>query len=122
MKRLLMIVLLVGAAMAMPNEAEAQIFSTKLRLTVLDELGNIVKGAEVALYKTEADYAREENPVQEPMLTDQKGRVTFKKLAPMSYWVVVRKGDKDNAGGGEIVSKLEEGKLNKANVVISDGL
>lgn len=122
MKRLLFIVMLGAAAMAAPKEAEAQLFSTKLRLTVLDELGNIVKGAEVTLYKTEADYVNEENPVQQTMLTDTKGRVTIKKLDPISYWVLVRKNDKDNAGGGEIVSRLEKGKLNKANVVISDGL
>jgi len=104
------------------NEAEAQIFSTKLRITVLDDLGNVVPDAEVTLYANEKDYIKEENEVQPTAITDNKGRVTFKKLAAKSYYVIVRKGDLTNSGGGEIISSLEEKKLNKANVVISDEL
>ena len=62
------------------------------------------------------------NPVQKLKLTNVKGQVTFKKLEPRSYYVLVRKGDMSNAGGGEIVNDLVKGKVNKANVVISDGL
>jgi hypothetical protein len=36
----------------------------------------------------------------------------------MAYFVLARKGDKDNANGGEKVGKLEEGKFNKSTVVI----
>lgn len=103
------------------NEAEAQ-FTTKLRLTVLDDLGNTVEGAEVTLYKTKTDYEKEVNAVQETVLTDEKGRVTFKKLEAISYYVIVRKGDMNNQGGGEIISALEPKKLNKANVIITDDI
>jgi hypothetical protein len=30
----------------------------------------------------------------------------------------VKKGDKDNAGGGEKIDKLDEGKFNKSTIVI----
>lgn len=103
------------------NEAEAQ-FTTKLRLTVLDDLGNTVEGAEVTLYKTKTDYEKEVNAVQETVLTDEKGRVTFKKLEAISYYVIVRMGDMNNQGGGEIISALEPKKLNKANVIITDDI
>ena len=103
------------------NDAEAQ-FSTKLRLTVLDDLGNTVEGAEVTLYKTKSDYEKEVNAVQETMVTDDRGRVTFKKLEAISYYVIVRKGDMNNQGGGEIISALEAKKLNKANVIITDDI
>ncbi|OEK05493.1 hypothetical protein BFP71_07850 [Roseivirga misakiensis] len=96
--------------------------STKLKITVVDELGNVVPDAKVILFANEADYNKEVNPVQPFKLTDSKGRVTFKKLDTKSYYIIVRKGDKDNSGGGEVVSKLVKGKVNKANIVISDGI
>ncbi len=108
--------------LATQQEAEAQILSTKLKITVIDPIGNVVPDAEVTLFKTKADYQKEVNPVQKLKLTNVKGQVTFKKLEPRSYYVLVRKGDMSNAGGGEIVNDLVKGKVNKANVVISDGL
>lgn len=120
MKRLILLTLVT--IMALANVSEAQILSTKLKITVVDELGNVVPDAKVTLYGSEADYNKEVNPVQPFKLTDSKGRVTFKKLTPKSYYVIIRKGDKDNSGGGEIINDLEKGKVNKANVVISDGV
>jgi hypothetical protein len=32
--------------------------------------------------------------------------------------VLVKKGDKDNMGGGEKIGKLEDGKFNKVTIVI----
>jgi len=122
MKRLILLSLIALSTLSFSNEAEAQIFNTKLKITVVDELGNIVPDAKVTLYGSEADYNKEVNAVQPFQLTDSKGRVTFKKLDAKSYYVIVRKGDKDNAGGGELVSDLKKGKINKANVVISDGV
>ncbi|MFY0591442.1 carboxypeptidase-like regulatory domain-containing protein [Roseivirga sp.] len=122
MKRLILLSLIAFSTISISNDAEAQVFSTKLKITVVDELGNVVPDAKVTLYATEADYNKEVNPVQPFKLTDSKGKATFKKLDTKSYYVIVRKGDKDNAGGGEIVSKLVKGKVNKANIVISDGI
>tara|TARA_R110000796_G_scaffold185330_2_gene301941 strand:+ start:40018 stop:40386 length:369 start_codon:yes stop_codon:yes gene_type:complete len=122
MKSVLITLTLIFGTLFTPSEQPGQIFNTKLKLTILDELGNVVEGAKVTIYKTQADYNAEKNAVQDAQLTNNKGQVTFKKLDAISYYVLVRKGDMDNSGGGEMVSKLEKKKLNKANIVISDGV
>ncbi|HOO09696.1 MAG TPA: carboxypeptidase-like regulatory domain-containing protein [Cyclobacteriaceae bacterium] len=98
-------------------DTHAQIFNTSLTLTVRDDLGNTVEGATVQLFGTEADYLAEVNVVVEDV-TDKKGVVKFKKLEPKPYYVIARKDDLDNSGGGEQIGKLEEGKFNKATVII----
>lgn len=121
MKRTLFILtLILTSFFFQTQESEAQIFNTKLRITVLDDLGNIVPEAEVTLYANQDDYNNEVNPIQETMMTDDKGRVTFRKLELTTFYVIVRKGDMTNAGGGEVIRDIEEKKLNKVNVVISD--
>jgi hypothetical protein len=51
-------------------------------------------------------------------VTDKKGVVKFKKLEAKSFYVIARKDDLDNSGGGEQIGQLEEGKFNKATVII----
>ena len=97
--------------------ATAQLINTSLTLTVRDDLGNTVEGASVQLYETEEDYLKEKNAVFTGT-TDAKGIVKFKKMKAISYFVLIQKDDKDNTGGGERIGKLEEGKFNKATVVI----
>lgn len=99
------------------TQTDAQIIKTTLNLTVRDELGNTVEGATVTLYETEANYKEEKNPVVTGE-TDKKGVIKFKDLQAISYFVIVRKGDLDNAGAGEQISKLEAKKINKATVII----
>ncbi len=94
-----------------------QILNTSLTITVRDEVGNTVSGAEVKLFKSEQDYLKEQNVVMEGT-SDAKGLVKLKKMEATSYYVIVRKDDKDNSGGGEIIGKLEEGKFNKVTIVI----
>ena len=103
-------------------EGHAQILSTKLKVTVIDPIGNVVEDAKVTIYKNEADFIKEVNEVQKFKLTNNKGQVTFKKLDTVSYFILVRKGDMSNIGGGERVEALQKGKVNKVNVVISDSL
>lgn len=95
----------------------AQLIKTSLTLTVRDELGNTVEGASVALYETEANYTEEKNPAASGT-TDSKGVVKFKELKAIPYYVIVRKGDLDNAGAGEQIGQLEAKKINKATVII----
>jgi len=95
----------------------SQIFKTSLTLTVRDEVGNSVVGATVKLFEKEEDYLKETNPSAEGT-TDAKGVAKFKNLKSIPYFVLARKDDKDNAGGGEQTGKLEEGKFNKATIVI----
>ena len=89
---------------------------TQLTLTVRNELGNTEDNVKVQLFENEDDYQKEVNVAAEG-LTDEKGIVKFKELKAISYYVIARKGDKDNSGGGEQV-KLEANKINKATVVI----
>ena len=94
-----------------------QLIKTSLNITVRDELGNIVEGAKVQLFENEADYTAEKNVVAEGA-TDKKGVVKLKELKSIPYYVIVRKEDKDNSGGGEQVTKLDENKINKVTIII----
>jgi hypothetical protein len=94
-----------------------QIIKTQLAVTVRDELGNTVEGAKVQLFEKEEDYTAEKNVAAEG-ITDKKGILKLKDLKAMSYFVIVRKDDKDNEGGGERTGKLEAKKINKVTIVI----
>jgi hypothetical protein len=94
-----------------------QLIKTTLHLTVRDEVGNTVEGATVQLFETEDDYNAEQN-VSAEGTTDPKGIVKFKELKAMSYFIIVRKDDKDNSGGGERTGKLEGKRINKVTIVI----
>lgn len=108
-------ILLIGLFSFSP--AEEQLLSTKLRITVIDGLGNPVEGAEVILYTEKEDYRNNENEVSRST-TDNKGRVTFKDLKPISYFMDARKDDMNNNGEGVQTAPLEEGRINKVNTVI----
>lgn len=103
---------------AMTVEAEMQVLSTGMRITVLSRLGNAVENAKVTVYNNSEDYENEENAVAGPAFTDAKGRVTFKNLEDKQYYLQVIKGDDSNYGDAEQTGKLKKGKLNKFNVVI----
>jgi hypothetical protein len=94
-----------------------QLIKTSLTVTVRDELGNTVEGASVQLFEKEDDYNKEEN-VAAQGVTDAKGILKLRELKDISYYVIVRKGDKDNSGGGEKTGKLEEKKVNKVTIII----
>ncbi len=94
-----------------------QLINTSLTITVRDEIGNTVAGASIKLFDTEENYNKEKNSIAEGV-TDAKGIYRFKKIKANSYFVLVKKDDKDNAGGGEKIGKLEEGKFNKVTIVI----
>ncbi len=94
-----------------------QLIKTTLNLTVRDEVGNTVEGATVQLFEKEEDYIAEKNVAVEGV-TDAKGILKLKDLKAMSYFVIVRKDDKDNSGGGERTGKLEEKRINKVTIVI----
>lgn len=94
-----------------------QLIKTTLNLTVRDEVGNTVEGATVQLFEKEEDYTAENNVAAEG-ITDAKGILKLKDLKAVSYFVIVRKEDKDNSGGGERTGKLEEKRINKVTIVI----
>jgi hypothetical protein len=94
-----------------------QLIKTTLNVTVRDELGNTVEGATIQLFESEEDYNGEKNVVAETV-TDKKGIAKLKELKNISYYVIVRKDDKDNSGGGEQTGKLEANKINKVTIII----
>jgi len=116
MKSLIIFFLALNAGV-FSNPAPSQIFKTSLTVTVRDELGNTVEGASVRLFLKEEDYTKEVNSVAETT-SDKKGIAKFNKLKPEAYFILARKGDKDNTGGGERMGKLEEGKFNKVTIII----
>ncbi len=93
-------------------------FPTNLRITVLNNLGNLEEGATVIVFNNEEEYRDEQNAIAGPEKTDRKGRVTFKRLPAKAYYIHVVKGDKSNIGQGVKADKLQEGRMNKINVVI----
>jgi hypothetical protein len=95
-----------------------QLIKTTLRITILNELGNPVEGAQVQLYKTDEDYRKNINPATEPMLTDAKGIVTFKDLEPVEYYVDAEKDEATNYGAGVQTGKLEARRINRATIII----
>ncbi|HTJ52057.1 MAG TPA: SpaA isopeptide-forming pilin-related protein [Cyclobacteriaceae bacterium] len=97
--------------------ASFQLIKTQIAVTIRDELGNTVEGAKVVLYEKEEDYNTETNPVAEGT-TDVKGVVKFKELKPITYFILAKKDEKDNSGGGEQTGKLEANRINKVTVVI----
>ena len=99
------------------DNTEEELLPTKLRITVIDGLGNFVEGASVSIYKNKEDYRAGENVVASK-LTDKKGRVTFKELEAIPYFIEVKKGIQNNNGEGVMTGKLSEGKINKVNTVI----
>ncbi|HYG18076.1 MAG TPA: hypothetical protein VD816_04070 [Ohtaekwangia sp.] len=110
--------LLTGSILMILLTASAfQLIKTQLSVTIRNELGNLEPGTTVQLYATEDDYKAEENAVAEGT-TDEKGIVKFKELKAISYFVLARKDDKDNFGGGEQTGKLEANRVNKVTIVI----
>ena len=94
-----------------------QIIKTQLAVTIRNELGNTEEGVKVQLYEKEDDYKNETDAVAEGE-TDKKGVVKFRELKATSYYVIARKGDKDNSGGGEQTGKLEANHINKVTIVV----
>jgi hypothetical protein len=114
MKRQLFVIALLAILF---SATAAQLIKTSMNLTVRDELGNTVEGATVMLFEKEEDYTKETN-IAAQGVTDKKGFLKLKELKAIKYFVIVRKDDKDNAGGGEQTGKLEENKINKVTIVI----
>jgi hypothetical protein len=96
-----------------------QIFPTNLEITVRDELGNVVEGATVRLFKTQEDYDKGQQAVQETRKTDAKGKVIFRELEAIEYFVQAEKGDLDNSAAGVKTNVLTPKKTNKITVIIS---
>ncbi len=115
MKYILVLILLMVSLTAQVTP-KAQ-FSTKLKVTVIDRLGNVVDGAVVSIYQTDDDYRKSVQPVGRDT-TNLRGQVTFRKLDTISYWLEARKNDMSNDGEGVRTAQLQRWKTNLVNTVI----
>lgn len=100
--------------------ASAQLIKTTLHVIVRNGLGNLEQGAKVTLYKTKEDYEKSINPATAAVETNQEGKVIFKNIEAIAYYLFVEKGDMNNSGAGEKIEKLAPNRINKSTVVISD--
>ena len=100
------------------NGPFSRLLPTSLKITVIDHLGNVVKGATVTLYGTKEDYMEEKNPLFPAQDTNDKGIVKFRKLEPRPYYIHAIKGAFSNQGEGVLTDRLKEGRINKVNTII----
>lgn len=114
MKRLLQSLVAISFLMM---TLQFQIIKTQMHVTIRNELGNTEEGVTVTLFENEDDYKNEKNAVAEAV-TDEKGIAKFKELKAISYFVLAKKGDKNNFGGGEQTGQLEAKRINKVTIVI----
>ena len=111
--------LLLVLVAAISFAASDQLFKTDLKITVLDDLGNIQEGATVRLFLTEKEFKAEENAIESKEKgTDEKGVIWFKNVEAKSYYVLAENGDKNNWGGGVKTGLLKSKKVNKVNIII----
>jgi hypothetical protein len=96
--------------------AVAAALKTSLHVTVRDETGNLVPGANIKLYANREDWEKEVGHFAEGV-TDAKGIYKFQEVNQLSIFLLIKKDDKDNTGGGEQTT-LEKSKINKVTVVI----
>lgn len=110
---------LVTSSFNSPIVEEEPFVLIGLQVTVLDEKGNVVEGADVVLYKNADDAFDEANPIKAKTKTNSNGRVKFTKgLAEKTYYVVASKGNLQSEDDLKS-SKLKKNKMNKMNVIIS---
>ncbi len=117
MKKAILSLTLLTIIFAIEASTEKALLPTNLEITVIDGLGNYVEGATVSIFTSKDDYLGSGEPVM-LATTDEKGKVKFKKLEPIIYYIDARKGDMNNDGEGVATEALQEGRTNKVNVVI----
>ena len=90
---------------------------TSLKIQVIDASEHPVAGAEVVLYTTAENYRYQKNAFAKGE-TDEKGRVTFRTLQPIPYFIDARNELKKNDGLAAVTDSLQKNKINKVVVFI----
>ena len=118
MKKILFSLAVLGLAVLFTS-ADTQLFKTALRVTVLDDSGNVMEGATVRLFASEKDYKEEKNAIKpDEASTDDKGVIWFRDIEAKEYWVLAEKGDKNNWESGIKTEPLLQKKVNRINIII----
>lgn len=94
---------------------------TSLKLTLINEVGNPVSGANVKLYASQTDYNNRTNQVGSTQFSNSDGQVTFEDLASIKYFWFAEKDCRNNSkGAATTTSPITEGKINAVdNVILS---
>lgn len=95
-----------------------QVLTTALRVTVRDNLGNVVDSAEVQIFRTKEEYEQELNPVGGVQYTDKKGRIRYTNIEPRAYYINVEKDDMNNYGAGTMTEELTAKRSNNLTIII----
>ena len=69
----------------------------QLEITVLDDSGAVVPGADAALFSSADDWNKRLNPVQAWRRSDAAGKVVFVDLKEITYYIYIRSLGKDNS-------------------------
>lgn len=93
--------------------------TSTLKIQVYDNLGKIADSCRVRVYTSKEDYEKEQNHVAE-VYTKKNGICQVTGLCGKAYYINAVKGDKTNAGNGELTEVLEVDKLNKMKLIISE--
>lgn len=109
---------LPSASVPEADNSPVQFLKTSLQITVRDNIGNVVEGAEVQLFTNKEDYQQEANPIGEAVYTDKKGQAKYIGLDPRDYYVNVEKGDLNNFGAGIKTDSLAAKRMNKVTIII----
>lgn len=95
------------------------ILKTSLEIKILNRLGSTVSGVEVKIYDNKEDYVAGKNQIGITETTDKNGKVLFKDLKAISYFVSAKKGELNNFGDAEVTDTLTAGRRNKVTIIIN---
>ena len=106
--RMIVVVFLLGII----NSCTKQVFveaAPELKIIVKDSDNDLVKGAEVSLYKTELDFLDQTNSIISG-LTDSVGACLFKNLTDKNCYFYVQYENATNMWSANYVDSLVAGK------------
>lgn len=121
-KLLIIIVLLVASFGCKKEEAPTPIAltPTSLELTIINNLGNPIQGANVKLYNSFDDWNLDKNQIGNTLTSDFMGKVKFSNLTPIKYFWLAEYDCQNNVNGAVTTTQpLSSNTNNTLSVVLS---
>ena len=114
------LILMIFICLAVLISCVKDIPPTSLELAIVDNSGNVVSGAAVRLYSSQADWNDDTNQIGATGYSDASGTVVFTDLSNIKYYWYVEKDCKNNANGTITTASALPAEVNNlVNVVIS---
>ena len=95
------------------------ILRTELRVIVKDDSGEKRLGTEVSLFNTIDDFSNDKKSY-DPIVSNKKGRAIFNNVGKGPFYLEAENEDITNSFGNQSTDTLQEGIINKIDVVITD--